>query len=122
MFDIDVTDNRKLARYDYENTPIVVFNMDTAQHLGRIENLSTGGFLLNSDQPISIDTDFKISFSLPAKPGELAVIRCSVRSLWGDEIESLWADTKQTPDHYWTGFEFLDIPATGIEAIKRLNN
>ena len=107
-----MTEKRKHVRNNVDCDSIVVFDLKVAKQLGRLENISMGGFLLDSDLPVMMDKIYQISISLPTLINGRSVIRCCAESLWGDEA--------RIPNHYWTGFQFVDISETDTKAIEHL--
>ena len=105
--DYAATNRRKQSRYKIEYDSTIVFDLEIGERLGCLENLTMDGFLLKSDKPLTINKTYRISISLPDFVNQKSVIRCSARSLWGDEVKSLWGEKTNIPDYYLTGFEFL---------------
>ncbi len=113
-------DNRNQARCKIECDSIIVFDLELAETIGRIENLSQGGFLLKSDKPLEIDKVFKISMSIPESIAQKSVIRCFARSIWGEVVSNLWETRKDIPEYYWTGFEFLVLDESNTKLVALL--
>ncbi len=111
---------RKHLRNKIEFDTVMVFDLETAECLGRMENLTMGGFLLKSDSPLTIDKVHRISMSFPDLINQKSVFRCLAKSLWGDEIMSLWENNANTPDYYWTGFEFLIMNENDTKTVELL--
>ncbi len=115
-----VSDQRKHARCKIEYHSIIVFDLEIAERLGRMENLTVGGFLLKSDKPLAINKIYRISMSLPDLINQKSVFRCLAKSLWGDKVESLWGNETNTPEYYWTGFEFLILNESDTQTVALL--
>ena len=115
-----VTNRRKQTRYKIEYDSIIVFDLEIGEHLGCLENLTMDGFLLKSDKPLNINKTFRVSISLPDFVNQKSVIRCSAKSLWGDEVNNLWGEKTNIPDYYQTGFEFLAFDEGDTETLALL--
>ncbi len=111
---------KKHPRATIDGAIIRIFDLESAKIFGIVENLTNGGLLLKSEEPIVIGKDYRISMSLPTLINEKSVIRCRARSLWGDEAENLWENEKGKPVQYWTGFELLDLTAGDIATLDQL--
>lgn len=98
---------RKIA-----NEVLKVFDTNTGDYLGRIVNITTEGFMLIGENPIENNSVFQVDMVLAeARFGK-------DRISFG--TESLWCSQANLPNHYWTGFQIIDISIPSSEFIESL--
>lgn len=99
---------------------IKIFDLASARIIGRIENMSRSGLLLCSEQALEINQVFRLSLSLPGTINGKSVVRFLARSLWGDEIGTLWENDPNQASQFWTGFEILGLTEDDAKTIEAL--
>lgn len=103
-------DNRGVKRYSYR---LKVFNQETGEVLGYIENISLCGMLLNSIEPIPDKEMIKIWFGAEKDKQEKEKIFLTVHKVWGSVSE-------KQPILYSSGL-YYDSPSeealSGIQAL-----
>ncbi len=80
---------------------VTVYDRATESVLGQVVNMSTGGMLLLSDNPIPVDSVFRFRIALPEP------IEGADALMFG--AESLWGSPAMDENCYWTGFQIIDI-------------
>jgi hypothetical protein len=73
----------------------------TGNYLGSIVNISVEGFMLLSQEPITIGSVYQLSLIIPSSQSEKKPIRFGAEAIW-------YAEATQ-PDSYWNGFRIIDI-------------
>lgn len=99
---------------------IKIFDLASARIIGRIENMNCSGLLLCSDRVLEINKTFRMSLSLPETINGKSVIRFLARSLWGDEIGTLWENEPNPASRFWTGFEILGLTEDDAKTVDAL--
>lgn len=61
-----------------------------------------------------------MSLSLPETINGKSVIRFLARSLWGDEIGTLWENEPNPASRFWTGFEILGLTEDDAKTVDAL--
>ena len=93
------------------NEKIAVYDSNSGQLLGTLVNISSGGFLLYSDQPVGLNRVFQLRIDMPdGATGKIMELGA----------ESLWVSDANQPGDYWTGFQIIDISARGRERVAEL--
>ena len=108
---LEMIERRARTRFEIDQN-IIVFDLRTIKPLGRLININVGGMLLLSEQPIPLEEHYRVSFSLPRIISGRTTVRC--------HLESLWSDNATVPDHYWTGFQIIDLQSKDAESIELL--
>lgn len=99
---------RKKAIYYLE-----VFNDETGLSLGRMVDLTAGGMLLISENPIAPNGHYKMRMRLPRKiKGAEEIVFDAV---------SAWCRESKNSDFIETGFRFVELPQETLEIIELLN-
>lgn len=93
------------------NEHIDVLDINSEKPLGTLVNISTGGFMLFSNNPLDTNRLFQVRLLIP-------------ESVVGETLElgaeSLWCSDASDSGGYWTGFQIIDISDRGIELTKQL--
>ena len=80
---------------------VTVYDRATENAVGQVVNMSTGGMLLLSDNPIPVDRIFEFRISLPEAIEGADSLNFGAESLWGSPA--------MDENYYWTGFQIIDI-------------
>ena len=89
-----------------------VFDQDTGSLLGHIIDISEGGMMLISEQPIPIDQPFRLYLDAPRDTGPRQHIEF--------EAYSLWSKNDINPDFYDTGFRITQLTPYGLRQLRLL--
>ncbi len=89
-----------------------VFERDTGSLLGHIIDVSEGGMMLISEQPLPIDQPFHVYLEVPQDTGPRQHIEC--------EVHSLWSNNDINPDFYDTGFRFTRLTPYALRQLRLL--
>ncbi|MFO1430178.1 MAG: PilZ domain-containing protein [Candidatus Competibacteraceae bacterium] len=89
-----------------------VFDRDTGSLLGHLVDISEGGMMLISEQPIPIDQPFRIYLEVPQDTEPRQHIEC--------DIHSLWSSNDINPDFYDTGFRFTRLTPYTLQQLGLL--
>ena len=106
-----MTEKRKLPRKKAPDS-VRVYDRATNTAIGQVVNISIGGMLLISDEPIPTDRVFQLRLSLP----EPILGKDSV--MFG--AESLWASPAMVEDYFWTGLQIIDISEADSRILEML--
>ncbi|MCP3870224.1 MAG: PilZ domain-containing protein [Gammaproteobacteria bacterium] len=90
-----------------KNIGIVDINTETT--LGRLANLSLGGFMLLAHSEIAPNQLFQLRLQLPEKSGDIEL-----------GAECLWSQETSDQRHYWAGFQIIDISDQNANLIEQL--
>jgi hypothetical protein len=80
---------------------IEVFDVFAECPLGTLVNISSGGMMLSSAQPIPLNRIFQVTLPAPEPALDGAPITLGAESLW----QRASADGRQ----YWTGFQLISV-------------
>ncbi|MDX1605101.1 MAG: PilZ domain-containing protein [Candidatus Competibacterales bacterium] len=89
-----------------------VFDRETERQLGHIVDITTEGMMLISDQPIPLNTDFKLWIDVPQDDDQRERIYL--------DAHSLWSSKDVNPDFYDTGFRLQRLTPDRLEDIQIL--
>jgi len=97
-------ERRRLLRHfgvSFSSYYIDVYDTETGDPIGRLEDISSGGMRLFSDRDIPSNRLFSFGIKLPSDNGEYREIQFKARSIW----------CNHEPDspYYHTGFSFTKI-------------
>ena len=104
-------EKRKLPR-TAADANILVQDVNTGHHLGRVVNLSNEGIMLIGSEPVERNLIFQLELALESPHRGHKSLRCGV--------ESLWSSKAHQGGHYWTGFHIIDISLEAAEIIESL--
>ena len=82
---------------------LIVTDAKSGSAMGQLANLSTGGLMLASPQPIAINIRYHLNVPLSAEGVADASILVTAESLWCEDINGSGT--------YWTGFHIENISA-----------
>lgn len=105
-----VEDHRKLKRY---NVRLKVFNQETDEIIGYVEDLNTQGMNLKSQQAIPGMQDIHIYFGADENDPDDEKISLTVIKVWG-------AFTDTTPRVHNTGLQYIKPTDEALDAIQEL--
>ncbi len=90
---------------------IPVIESDTQHPIGRMADISSKGFKLDSDYQIPIEKDFQLGLNTTPDIADIAFIGFVARSKWcrADTIE---------PCQYYIGFDIIDIAPHAAEIVQ----
>ena len=91
---------------------LAVIDTKTGNLIGHTVDISQGGIMLISQEPIKTNATYQLRMFLPEK------IEGS-RNL-EFPAESKWCKKDVNPDFYNTGFQFMGVAPDGIQVIERL--
>ncbi len=91
-----------------------VFDRKTGQLLGYLGNLTRGGAMIISEEPLEINVVFKLRMDLPEDMYD--------RPLLAFEAKSVWTKPDVDPRFYNTGFEFTNSTDEDIKIINQIND
>jgi hypothetical protein len=89
-----------------------VFDQDTGSLLGHIIDISEGGMMLISEQPLPIDQMFRLYLEVPQDTGPRQHIEF--------EALSLWSKNDINPDFYDTGFRIIRLTPYALGQLRLL--
>lgn len=89
-----------------------VFDQENATVLGHIVDISEGGMMLLSDNPIPVSKDFRVWVDVPKETGSRQRIHLEARSLWSHHDIN--------PDFYDTGFYINDVSSATVHKLTQL--
>jgi len=77
-----------------------VFDKKNNTLLGHLVDITTGGFMLLSENPIKTGIEFALSMDVPLPEGLTERVELNAKSCWSNQDAN--------PAFYDTGFQFLD--------------
>ncbi len=89
-----------------------VYERDTASLLGHIIDLSEGGMMVLSDQPIPVEREFRLWVDAPRETGPRQRIELEARSIW--------CRSDVNPDFYNTGLRFTRLSSYDLRKLRLL--
>jgi hypothetical protein len=106
-------EKRSVSRVEARNE-IEVVNASSGEPLGRLVNISSGGFMLLGNSVIEPNQLFQLRlvFSQPVNGCE--AVKCGA--------ESLWNNSASQASYHWTGFQIIDISDEHIAVLKEFIN
>jgi len=88
---------------------IKVYDEETGKMAGRLVDITTGGMMLVSEEPIEVGTISRFKMPLPEKIRDIGEISFKARSVWnGPDIND---------DFFDTGFQFIEPSFETIDLI-----
>ena len=107
-----MVDKRKINRREFTYY-MQVTNDLTKDVLGYLSDISTGGFKLDSQQPINPGQDFRVRIELTPEIADKNVMVFIARSKWchRDHID---------PNSYNVGFEIINMDPGDMEIFQRM--
>lgn len=106
-----MNERRHNQRYTTEQA-LEAYDVHSARFLGRFVDISEDGFLLFCPQTIEVDSIWQIRV--------LEANDLRLRSLLSFGAECLWVRQADDDNHYWAGFQIIDISAQDTETLKVL--
>jgi hypothetical protein len=89
-----------------ENIELIDINME--QSLGKLINISAGGFMLLASSDIPTNQLFQLRLSLPEEDSVEFGAEC------------LWVQETSDEGHFWVGFQIIDISEQATDRIESL--
>ncbi len=105
-------DRRHLERKDFSYYMRLI-NNDTQDLVGHLVDISSGGFKLDSQSPISPNKDFRLRMDLTSEVANKPAMVFVARSKWC-EIDPL------DPFIYNVGFQLVSISPSDLDIINRM--
>ncbi|MES9871620.1 MAG: PilZ domain-containing protein [Candidatus Sedimenticola sp. 20ELBAFRAG] len=91
---------------------ITVIDINSGEEIGHLANISLGGFLLITDQHLSLNNLFQLRLLLPNAINGIDSIDLGA--------ESLWCQATTVADTNWVGFHIIDISDENMQIIEEL--
>lgn len=101
MSQVKVSSEHRQQRRLEITDELIVTDAKSGSALGQLANLSTGGLMLASQEPITTNTRYHLNVPLSAEGVSDASILVTVESLWCEDINGSGT--------YWTGFHIENI-------------
>jgi hypothetical protein len=95
-----VTEKRSVSRVEARNE-IEVFDAGTGESLGRLVNVSNGGFMLLGNSVIEPNQLFQLRLVFSQPVADCEAVECGA--------ESLWNNSASQASYHWTGFQIIGI-------------
>ena len=108
-----MTDMRNESRVTVD-AKVTVIDLDSGKHIGNLLNISAGGLMLLSTNPIDPDRLYQLEIQFNVAINGFSTIQLGADSLWSKPSE----DNTQ----FWTGFQIIDISEDNQQAITQLIN
>jgi len=108
-----MNERRKHERKRSELFP-EVYDRNTNQLIGRLHEYSAGGIMVTGTERIPESTVFQFKMNLPQPDGKDRLVNF--------DAKSIWSERHINPDFFNTGFQFVNIARTDVEAIADLEN
>jgi hypothetical protein len=105
-------ERRRLDRRDFSYYMRLIDN-DTGDLIGHLTDISTGGFKLDSQNPIPLEKDYKFRMDLTSEVADKPSMVFVARSKWC-EVDPL------DPFLYNVGFQLINIAPGDIEIFQRM--
>ncbi len=102
-------ERREEARL-YPHAPFWVYNRDTYRPIGRLEDFTTEGIRLSSDNLIQPGTILRCRMAVPEEVTKNRSITFDARSVWSRK--------EPDSDMYQTGFELLNVIRGEIKRLR----
>ncbi|ASK33846.1 response regulator [Alloalcanivorax mobilis] len=96
---------------------LVVFDRDTGGNVGRLENLSPGGFKLLLRREVVPGQRLQLGMVLPDQIGGVNTLSFNARVIWSEALEGAG---RNDVDQYHAGFQFLDLSDSNSEIVGTL--
>ncbi len=89
-----------------------VFNAVTQDLIGHLVDITSGGAMIISEEPIKINTIFELRMELSKEVSDKPYMEFSAKSLWGKpDID---------PHYHDTGFQFINITPDDSLIIQKI--
>ncbi len=88
-------------------------NVETGELVGHLVDISTGGFKLDSQKPLTVEKEFRFHMDLTSEVASKPFMVFKARSKWC-QVDPL------DPFVYNVGFEMLDITPGDLDIFKRI--
>jgi hypothetical protein len=108
----DMDERRRLDRKDFSYYMRLIDN-DTQELVGHLTDISTGGFKLDSQNPIPLEKDYRLRMDLTNEVANKPSMVFVARSKWC-EIDPL------DPFLYNVGFQLVNITSGDAEIFQRM--
>ncbi len=105
------SDNRSSSRVKARNE-IEVIDVNSGEPMGRLVNISNGGFMLVGKSVIEPNQLFELRLVLSQPIGDCEAVECGA--------ESLWNNSASHASYLWTGFQIIDISDDNATIIEEL--
>jgi hypothetical protein len=105
-------ERRRLERKDFSYYMRLVDN-DTQDLVGRLMDISSGGFKIDSQTPIPVNKDFRLRMDLTSEVANKPAMVFLARSKWC-EVDPL------DPFIYNVGFQLVNISPADLEIFQRM--
>lgn len=105
-------ERRRLERKDFSYYMRLI-DSDTQELVGHLVDISTGGFRMDSQQPIPLNKDFRFRMDLTSEVANKPSMIFAARSKWC-EVDPL------DPFIYNVGFQLISIAPSDIEIFNRM--
>jgi hypothetical protein len=112
MKGVDMDERRRLERKDFSYYMRLI-DSDTQELVGHLVDISTGGFRMDSQQPIPLNKDFRFRMDLTSEVANKPSMIFAARSKWC-EVDPL------DPFIYNVGFQLISIAPSDIEIFNRM--
>jgi c-di-GMP-binding flagellar brake protein YcgR len=105
-------DDRRTVKRRHLFFYLRVWQSDSNRLLGHLVDITPGGMMLVSEEPIAVGEEFKLEIRTPDTEGAMKPMQFTATCRWSDnDINSSFYDS---------GFEFLDNTPEDIETISKL--
>jgi hypothetical protein len=94
------TEKRSVSRVEARNE-IDVFDVSTGEPLGKLVNVSSGGFMLLGNSVIKPNQLFQLRLVFSQPINGCNAVECGA--------ESLWNNSASQASYHWTGFQIIDL-------------
>ncbi|MEC8879192.1 MAG: response regulator [Pseudomonadota bacterium] len=91
---------------------LVVFDRSTGGNVGRLTNLSVGGFKLSLRRDVAPSEQLQLGMVLPDQIGGVNTMSFNARVVWSEALDE--------PGEYHAGFQFLDLSDSNGEIVEIL--
>ena len=90
---------------------VQAYDANEGSTLGTLVNITTQGLMLVGQVPIADRSVYQIDMLFPLPNGEHEKLSFGAESLWC---------SRATEEHYWTGFQIIDISEESTKSILEL--
>lgn len=106
-----MSERRHSPRYITEQA-LEAYDVHSARFLGRFVDTSEGGFMLFCPHAIDVDSIWQVRV--------LEANDLRLRSLLSFGAECLWVRQADDNNHYWAGFQIIDVAEKDTETLQAL--
>ena len=89
-----------------------VFDLKSGRLLGYLENITSEGAMIISEQPLRTNEVYSLRMTLPEEMFPKPVLNLEARSIW--------CEIDVDPQFFNTGFKFSDLPKEDIVMIEQI--